>query len=98
MKTIDKLINICEPYGVTVEAFTMEFDGRDHGWYVCFHAPPMHAWVASTCSSSGWPSSSLKGIVGYLREELAQGFYELDPNDEHDKEVLLDTGQYVEPE
>tara|TARA_R110002074_G_scaffold384717_1_gene565533 strand:- start:330 stop:608 length:279 start_codon:yes stop_codon:yes gene_type:complete len=88
-KTVNKLLNICEPYGVEIDMYQDSWGD----WSICFHAPPMHAWNSSTCSSSGWPSRSLKGIVGYLRRELAEGLYELDPNDEHDREVLLDTGQ-----
>ncbi len=53
----------------------------------------MKAWVSSTCTTISYRSSSLKDLIPYLKEELSEGFYDLNPNDKCDMQVLLETGQ-----
>ena len=40
MKTLDKLKEICDPFGVT---FEYHIEGGD--WYITFDAPPKMCWV-----------------------------------------------------
>lgn len=85
MKTLKKLEDICEPYGV-------EFDGYkdDWGnWNITFYAPPQMCWGSSTATVSCYHGGPLSGVIGFLKDELKDGFY---PADE---EALRVTGQLV---
>ena len=89
MKTTEKLEAICKTHGITFDA-----DKDSCGdWNILFYAPDMKAWVSSTATTVSYRSSSLKDLIPYLKEELAEGFYTLDPNDESDMQILLETGQ-----
>ena len=89
MKTAKKLEAICTTYGIT---FAADKDSCGD-WNILFYAPDMKAWVSSTCTTISYRSSSLKDLIPYLKEELSEGFYDLNPNDKCDMQVLLETGQ-----
>ena len=69
-KTIAKLKTICAPHGVEIEA--TQDDWLD--WRVVFDAPPKMAWNSSTCTVVVWDQATLRGVVGFIRHELASGF------------------------
>ena len=70
--TLNKLKAICEPYGVGID-----FDQDSFGyWNVLFHAPDGKLWASTLTMGNCFANKDLRGIVGYIREELKSGFIE----------------------
>tara|TARA_R110000765_G_scaffold391415_1_gene484303 strand:- start:222 stop:482 length:261 start_codon:yes stop_codon:yes gene_type:complete len=83
MKTAEKLEAICETYGITFDA-----DKDSCGdWNILFYAPDMMEWGSSTCSTVSYRSSSLQGVISYIKRELKDGFHDASAD------TLWDTGQ-----
>ncbi len=80
MKTLDKLIEISEPHGVTIDFFDGYSEDWGQSWSVVFDAPEGMGFNSSGCRCVGYHDKTLRGIVGYIREELSGGFFKLDPN------------------
>ena len=75
MKTINKLKEICKPYGVTIDVAS---DGRYDDWHILFDAPPEMCWCSTTATVVCWNDDNIRGIVKFIRQELAEGFYPAD--------------------
>lgn len=84
-KTLEKLETICAPHGVEVDARSSEYGD----WNITFYAPPKMCWDVSQASVVVY-HGSLRGAVGYIKKELASGFYDAD------EATLLATGQSEE--
>ncbi len=87
--TLKKLETLCKPLGVEFDAQKNGFDG----WHIIFNAMPFHVWNSSTATTSVFTGETLRGVIGFLRSEIACGFYKLDPSDPDDRQTLLVTGQ-----
>ena len=81
-KTIEKLRAICAPHGVEVDAHRIDTD-----WHIVFDAPPKMCWGASQATVVVYNWGTLRGVVGFIESELAEGFYPADD------EALRITGQ-----
>lgn len=76
-KTIKKLEEICKNHGVTMEA---RYDGYGE-WDIFFNAPENKRWNVTQGSSVCY-FGSLRGVVGFLRGEIEEGFYDEDEDDD----------------
>ena len=88
MKTLDKLKELCDPHGVTIDLA----DNRDvgWGWDITFDAPPKMCWGSSTTTAICWRDDTLRGVISYIKSELASGFYDAE------EWQLAETGQLDE--
>lgn len=86
-KTLEKLEAICEPHDVE-----FDYDYSFGEWSITFHAPPKQCWGSSTCTVVCYNYDSLRGVIGWIRRELADGFFPADDD------VLRETGQLDEEE
>ena len=82
IKTLDKLRSICQLHGVDMDIIS----SPPYDWQFVFTAPPKMMWVSSTSSGIVY-EGELRGIIGYLRDELKYGFCDAD------EETLRLTGQ-----
>ena len=85
MKTIDKLKEICDPYGVIIEAYnayTYPLDRIGNYWNVTFYAPKGKGFMSSGLSCVGFGDKSIVSAVNYIKEEIAEGFFNLSSDDD----------------
>tara|TARA_B110000977_G_C10775926_1_gene376600 strand:- start:347 stop:622 length:276 start_codon:yes stop_codon:yes gene_type:complete len=86
MQTIDKLKEICEPHGVTMEVFNgcTDLINRTGSWWgITFFAPKGKGFMSSGLYCVGFGDKSIVAAVKYIKEEIAEGFFDLDPDDEY---------------
>lgn len=81
-KTLQKLKSICQLYGVDMHIIT----APPYDWQFVFDAPPKMMWVSGTSVGITY-EGELRGVIGYLRDELKYGFCDAD------EETLRLTGQ-----
>ena len=86
MKTLDKLKELCDPHGVTVDAHRDDWGD----WDITFDAPPKMCFGSSTATVVVYRNDTLRGVISYIKSELAEGFYEAD------HQTLAETGQLDE--
>jgi|9_EtaG_2_1085328.scaffolds.fasta_scaffold25813_2 hypothetical protein len=86
-RTLDKLKSICQLHGVDMHIIS----GPPYDWHFVFDAPPKMMWVSGTSAGIVY-EGELRGIIGYLREELKYGFCDAD------EETLRLTGQLSDPQ
>ena len=85
MKTLDKLQEICEPHGITIDTYngyTDAFNRTGNWWSIIFDAPKGKGFVSSGCPCVGYGDKSILASVKYIKEEIAEGFFDLDPNED----------------
>ena len=81
-KTLQKLKSICQLHGVDMQIIS----SPPYDWQLVFDAPPKMMWVSGTSAGITY-EGELRGVIGYLREELKYGFCDAD------EETLSLTGQ-----
>jgi len=86
-KTIIRLRKICEDNGVTLHSSK----NGGNGWSFIFYAPLTLFWQSSKSNVLYGFNGYLYGIIGILREELKNGFFE-------DKERFLSESKFSEEE
>jgi len=85
MKTLDKLKEICDAHGVIMDAFNgyiHPFDKIGNFWSIVFYAPKGKGFMASGLYCVGFGDKSIVAAVKYIKEEIATGFFDLDPDDD----------------
>lgn len=83
MKTLDKLNAICAKYDCEMDHYYCPVYEE---WNLIFFAPAKMQWNSATSTAITW-TGSLKGTIGFLKEELACGFSRAS------KAQLWETGQ-----
>lgn len=68
--TLNKLQSICKPHGVDID-FIQDSFGY---WQVLFHAPEGKLWASTLTYGNCFANNTLRGVIGYIREELKAGF------------------------
>ena len=88
MKTLEKLKELYDPHGVTIDLA----DNRDvgWGWDITFDAPPKMCFGSSTATVVVYRNDTLRGVISHIKSELASGFYDAD------EWQLAETGQLDE--
>ena len=86
MKTLDKLKELCDPHGVTIDAYRDDWGD----WDITFDAPPKMCFGSSTATVVVYRNDTLRGVISYIKSELASGFYLAD------YQTLAETGQLSE--
>ena len=81
-KTLQKLKSICQLHGVDMQIIS----SPPYDWQFVFDAPPKIMCVTGTSAGITY-EGELRGVIGYLREELKYGFCDAD------EETLSLTGQ-----
>ena len=85
MKTLDKLKEICEPHGVIIEAcnsYNYPFDKIGNWWSITFYAPKGKGFMSSGLSCVGYGDESIVSSVKYIKQEIAEGFFDLSSDDD----------------
>jgi len=82
-KTLDKLEKICEPHGVEIDVYSEPHKKNEIFWSIHFFAPEGIHWNASGCNAVAFKNAnSFEGIIGFIKEEIKEGFYKAEEGEE----------------